>query len=96
MAVKGRTGLVLFDDSGKITEKLILEPGMSNVGIENPPNTWHTVFPLDENSVIMEIKEGPFDPKQITHFADWAPEEDPNHRYLDWLEQAKTGDSFER
>ena len=96
MAVKGRTGLVIFDDKGKITHKLILEPGQSNMGLENPPNSWHTVYPIDDQSVIMEIKEGPFDPEQVTHFADWAPtanQDDPTN-FLQWIESAKIGDSF--
>jgi hypothetical protein len=44
-------------------------------GVELSPRTWHTVVALNEQSVLLEIKAGPFDPKAAKEFAPWAPEE---------------------
>lgn len=79
IAVRGQMALVLFDDSGKAVESVRF--GVSQVdervaaGVEIPPNRWHTVIALQPGSILLEVKAGPFDPKQSKEFAIWAPEE---------------------
>jgi cupin fold WbuC family metalloprotein len=92
VGIKGKTGLLIFDDNGTVTQRLTL----SSTGVELPPNTWHTVFPLDEESVIMEIKQGPYNPDDISAFAEWAPEEnsDSCSHFLNWLENAQLKDNY--
>ncbi len=75
LALKGTSLLVIFDNEGKITDHFKLSPNGSVTAIELPPNTWHTLLPEGNESVVMEIKEGPYTPSQPEHFASWAPEE---------------------
>jgi len=72
-------------------------PGESLSGVELEPNTWHTVIPLTENSIILEVKEGPYTPTQETDFAPWAPREGDEHvvQFLNWLETSAINDKFE-
>ena len=70
--------LVLFDDSGKpidvvrfATETRVGYPA----GVQLAPGDWHTVVALAENSVLLELKAGPFDPGGAKEMAPWSPEE---------------------
>ena len=45
----------------------------SNVGVEIPPNVWHTVLAKQENSILLEVKEGPFVSDKAKEIALWAP-----------------------
>ncbi len=81
IAVRGLFALITFDDHGKIldvvkfgTERYLEVNGVC-VGVEIPPNVWHTVIALKDNSVLFEVKEGPFDPLVAKEFAEWAPAE---------------------
>ena len=43
--------------------------------VEVPPMVWHTLYPLEQGSVTMEIIKGPYDEKLFKEFAPWAPSE---------------------
>lgn len=98
LVLKGSVAVVIFDAEGRVTEKLELSIGGSLRGIENAPNTWHTLFPLTDEAVIMEVKEGPFTPSVASDFATWAPEEGDADvdAFLAWLERATTGEYYQQ
>lgn len=81
VAVRGLFALLTFDDDGSIqevvrfaTEKYGVDNGLS-AGVELPPGTWHTIIALIPDSVLLELKAGPFDPRAAKEPAPWAPEE---------------------
>ena len=96
LGLKGRTGVLIFDDNGVVLQKHILAPGKDVIGLQIEPNTWHTVFPVDTETIMMEIKEGPFIAEGFAEFVDWAPDEgsDEASRFLDWAQKAEVGDAF--
>jgi cupin fold WbuC family metalloprotein len=73
--IRGKLVVVEFNMDAEIVDHFILEAGTGNVGVELPPECWHTMIALEENTVMYEIKEGPFDPNRKKQFAEWAPEE---------------------
>lgn len=82
IAVSGLFVLFIFDDNGEVLA--IIKFGSDlyrnqdincGVGVEIPPNTWHTVIALSESAVLFEVKEGPFDPLSAKEIAPWAPNE---------------------
>lgn len=81
IALKGSFALVIFDDQGLVVD--VIKFGSesyvkqhSNYGINIPPGIWHTVIALTSDSVLFEIKSGPFDPLKAKEFASWSPAED--------------------
>ena len=78
IAVRGLFAAVIFSDKGNVeqieffgTEKF----KNLSIGLELPPEAWHTVVALTPGSALFEVKEGPFDPKKAKEFAPWAPSE---------------------
>lgn len=93
VAVRGKMALLTFDDRGAVKE--IVRFGTSQyplnttVGIEVPPDVWHTVIALETGSVLLEVKPGPFDPLQPKDLAPWAPSEGSpaaDQLLLQWIE----------
>ena len=41
----------------------------------NPPDVWHTVLAKQENSILLEVKEGPFVSDEAKELALWAPQD---------------------
>lgn len=81
VAVRGLFALLAFDDNGVVqevirfgTEKYGKVEGLS-VGVDFPPGTWHTIIALVHDSVLLELKAGPFDAKAAKEPAPWAPNE---------------------
>lgn len=57
ICLKGRLIEVLFDNNGKETDRIQLDPTTGNYGCVVPAGVWHTVEVL-EPSVIYEAKDG--------------------------------------
>ncbi len=81
IAVRGLFGLIEFNDQGEIksitlfgSEKYSEQYSIAS-GIELSAGTWHTVVSLADDSVLFEVKSGPFDPSLAKELAPWAPEE---------------------
>lgn len=96
LPLRGTVCLVIFNKEGVILEQFSLSQGESLNGIELEPNTWHTVFPVTDDAVILEIKEGPYTPANESDFASWAPAEENENviHFLSWLETATTGEKY--
>jgi len=71
--LKGIVLAVEFDDTGQIKDYIILDPEIGNFGVEIPSGKWHSLIPLAEESILYEIKDGPYDEETDKTFAEWAP-----------------------
>lgn len=75
----GKALVVTFNNNGEIEEHFILSRELGNFGVEIPEKEWHTVIVLEEDTVVYEVKDGPYSPVDDKNFAEWAPKEgDPN------------------
>ncbi|MFY9153476.1 MAG: WbuC family cupin fold metalloprotein [Prolixibacteraceae bacterium] len=73
--LKGKLVVSFFDDQGKLTGFVLLDPENGNFAVEIPPGTWHNVFSLEQGTVVYEIKDGPYNQIGDKNFASWAPKE---------------------
>lgn len=76
IVLRGSIGIVFFDDDGQVTDTAKLGPHEESQVCDILPGTWHTAIALQENSVFMEVKPGPFCPLEPVDFAAWAPKEE--------------------
>ncbi len=75
IVLRGRLGVVFFDDAGRVTAQAVLAPGSAQVGVEIPHGTYHTVLALETGTVFFEAKAGPYLPLTAEERAPWAPGE---------------------
>jgi cupin fold WbuC family metalloprotein len=75
VVLRGRFGLLLFDDGGKVVQKILLEAAGPVQGVDLPHGTWHTLVALETGSVFFEAKAGPYAPLCDVERAPWAPAE---------------------
>lgn len=75
LILRGKVLVVEFDDNGLITDHTLLDFKKGSKGVEIPPKTWHSFIALEKDSIIYEIKEGPYIKETDKIFARWAPEE---------------------
>ena len=71
LVMEGELGFVIFDEKGEVTSIHRLPVG-GMIDIEE--RVWHGVLALSPDTVILEIKRGPYDDTDKV-FADWAPAE---------------------
>ena len=62
VCLRGHIREVYYDDAGRITETIDLFPGGPIVGLCIPIGQWHTVEVLESGTVILEVKDGAYEP----------------------------------
>ena len=75
MALTGKFVVIQFHDDGRIADHMILDPKNNDYAAEVPARTYHTIICLEPDSIIYELKDGPYNPNDDKHFAPWAPKE---------------------
>ena len=73
IGLRGRIGVVTFDDAGSMLRAVEIAPGQVALGVDIPAGTWHTIVSLARGSAFIESKPGPYTPFEPGDFADWAP-----------------------
>ena len=74
-ALRGRIVVAEFDETGNVTDHILLDPVTGNFGAEIAERTYHTIIALDPGTVAYEVKDGPYSPIDDKNFASWAPKE---------------------
>ena len=62
VCLRGRLREVFYDDAGRVTETIDLAPNGPVVAVSIPIGQWHTVHVQESGTVIMEVKDGPYEP----------------------------------
>lgn len=75
VVLRGRLGLVLFDDDGGVKSVFTLGAGGDALGVDIPHGAWHAVLALEGGTVFLEAKAGPYRPLTADERAAWAPAE---------------------
>lgn len=73
--LRGAMRVVVFDGEGGVTGWTDLAPGGATFGMDVEPGVFHTMIALAPDTVMFEVKPGPYTPASDKDFAPWAPEE---------------------
>jgi cupin fold WbuC family metalloprotein len=90
--LQGALGFAAFEDDGQVAEGglVLVERQRGIFGVDWRAGLWHTFFALVPDTVVFEVKSGPWDPATDKEWAPWSPEEGTleGTRYLAALEDA--------
>ena len=60
--MRGRIDVMFYNDEGAEIERFALNPQGGNYGVHSPKGQWHTLEVLESDTVIFEVKDGPYAP----------------------------------
>ncbi len=64
VVIRGHVQEVFYDATGQIVETFDLFPGGEIVAVNVPVGQWHTTFSKESGTIIMEVKDGAYEPIQ--------------------------------
>ena len=63
VCLRGRIVEEFYDELERIcTEAIVLSPNSQTVALNIPAGQWHSVRSLESGTVILEVKDGPYEP----------------------------------
>jgi len=76
LVLRGALALFVFEDDGRVRECVRLCAGSERFGIDLGPGLFHSFVALEPDTLLYEVKTGPYEPASAKDFAPWAPAED--------------------
>jgi len=73
--ISGKAVAIQFSDEGEITDYCILQKDTEYQIIEFPAKVMHTIISLEDGTILLEVKDGPWKSTDDKKFATWAPSE---------------------
>ena len=62
LVIRGAIKVIFYNDNNEITDEFIIDPKTEEYGIHIPKSQWHTLEVLEKDTVIFEVKDGPYMP----------------------------------
>lgn len=90
LVLKGSILALLFDDEGSVTFNKVIDPLKGVHGMEFSGGIWHSFIVLEPETVVYEVKEGPYVPLAAHDIAPWAPSSEDKvqaEKYISHLKQ---------
>jgi len=75
IVIRGSGAGIIFDEKGEISDVFFLSTNSNFIGVDLEPGVFHTFLALEEDTVLFEAKQGPYDRTTDKDFAVWAPSE---------------------
>lgn len=73
--IKGTAIMAIFSADGVLLNRIILCAEGPVYAVEVPPLAWHSITAIQTDTVLLEVKQGPYISNSDKNFADWAPDE---------------------
>ncbi len=98
LCARGAFSILVFDEQGTVLDRVDLSAAGGPAAVEIPGQTWHAVVALAPETIMFEVKPGPYSALTDKDFASWAPlEGDPAaETFVTWYENARSGDKAPR
>lgn len=82
--LRGALLFLTFEDDGRVRDRLVLRAGGDQFGVDLVPGIYHSFIALEPDTVIYEVKSGPYQASNDKTFAPWAPLEHTSeaHEYM--------------
>ena len=65
VVLRGRLNVTIHNDAGEVIQSVELSPTSGNYAVNIKAGEWHSLTCEEPNTVIMEVKEGPYVPHEI-------------------------------
>lgn len=87
--LKGKLLVVIFNEEGEIIDSAVLDNSTGSYGYDIDAGIFHSIIALEPDTVVYEVKDGPYFPLDDKNFASWAPAEGDENA-LSYNEELKT------
>ena len=63
--LRGKVNVTIHNDEGEVIQSVMLSPSLGNYAVNIKAGEWHSLTCEEPDTMIMEVKEGPYVPHEI-------------------------------
>ena len=89
VVLRGRAGLTIYDDEGRVAARRIPGPHCDCKGFDLEAGVWHGLTVLEDDTVLFEVKQGPFAPIAADDIAPWSPAAEDAEAVRDFVNESE-------
>lgn len=87
IVLRGRVGVTFYDDEGNLTDSRLVGPSCNCVGYDIDAGVWHGLVVLEDDTVLFEVKQGPYASISAENIASWSPAADDTSAVKRFIEE---------
>jgi cupin fold WbuC family metalloprotein len=89
LVLRGSVLAVIFDENGSVVSSTEVSPHKEVYGMEIEAGVWHSLVVLEPDTVVYEIKQGPYIPLTPDNIATWAPDSADNEKVEKYMNELR-------
>ncbi|MDR1130514.1 MAG: WbuC family cupin fold metalloprotein [Prevotellaceae bacterium] len=89
LILRGSALILIFDENGSVVSSTEVSPEKEVYGMEIEAGVWHSLIVLEPNTVVYEVKKGPYVPLTPDNIAPWAPDPADREAVERYMEELK-------
>jgi cupin fold WbuC family metalloprotein len=91
LVLRGSVLVFIFDENGAIVSSTEISPKKEVYGMEIEAGVWHSLIVMEPDTVVYEVKKGPYIPLTHGNIAPWAPDPADREKVVEYLEKLRMG-----
>ena len=76
VVLRGSVGVTIYDDAGGVVTRRMVSADGPCCGFDIEAGVWHGLVVLEDDTVLFEVKRGPYAPITADNLAPWTPDAD--------------------
>lgn len=90
VVLRGSVGLTIYGDDGSVAERRAVSASGPCRGFDIEAGVWHGLVVLEDDTVLFEVKQGPYAPIAPENIAPWSPCAEDTEAVAEFIKELET------
>ena len=88
--LRGSVGVTIYDDAGGVVTRRRVSADGPCCGFDIEAGVWHGLVVLEDDTVLFEVKRGPYAPITADNLAPWTPDAEDRQAVAEFINELET------
>lgn len=90
VVLRGSIGVTIYDDEGGVVTRRRVSADGACSGFDIEAGVWHGLVVLEDDTVLFEVKQGPYAPITADNLARWTPDAEDRQAVAEFIKELET------
>lgn len=90
VVLRGSVGVTIYDEEGGVVTRRRVSADGPCCGFDIEAGVWHGLVVLEDDTVLFEVKRGPYAPITADNLAPWTPDAEDRQAVAEFIKELET------